>query len=206
MRNRISPRVACCSPCAKSPRHSSAVPGRKTLILFSAGFPLTSERQSELTATIDALNKANIAVYPVDVRGLATSVSPGMDISNPSVPGGRPGFPPSSELRSPESPFPHLPGLRAALAAPPAPEPQHGGEEEAAAAAGQAEEGDRRRGNIGVAGEAPRVAVVAPPARRAAPVLEAAPARAPAAARRAAPAAEAAVPAAEAAVPQTPTI
>ncbi len=104
-----------------------AVPGRKTLILFSAGFPLTSERQSELSATIDALNKANISVYPVDVRGLATSVGPGMNISNPSVPGGQPGFPPSSELRSPESPFSHLAGLRAALAAPPAPEPQHGG-------------------------------------------------------------------------------
>ncbi len=53
------------------------VPGRKTLILFSSGFPLTPERQSELTATIDALNKANIAVYPVDVRGLATSANPG---------------------------------------------------------------------------------------------------------------------------------
>jgi VWFA-related protein len=104
----------------------TAVPGRKTLILFSSGFPLTPERQSELTATIDALNKANIAVYPVDVRGLATSANPGMNLSNPSVPGQPPGFPPSSELRSPESPFPHLPGLLAALAASPAPEPQQG--------------------------------------------------------------------------------
>jgi VWFA-related protein len=104
------------------------VPGRKTLILFSAGFALTPDRQSELTATIDALNKSNIAVYPVDVRGLAVSASPGMGITSPSTPGaGRPGFPPSSELRSPESPFPHLPGLWAALAAPPAPEPQRGG-------------------------------------------------------------------------------
>ena len=47
-----------------------AVPGRKTLILFSAGFPLTAERQSELDATIDAANQANVAIYPVDVRGL----------------------------------------------------------------------------------------------------------------------------------------
>ena len=46
------------------------VPGRKMLILFSAGFPLTSERTSELTATIDACNKANVAIYPLDVRGL----------------------------------------------------------------------------------------------------------------------------------------
>jgi VWFA-related protein len=103
------------------------VPGRKTLILFSAGFALTPERQSELTATIDALNKANIAVYPVDVRGLAVTASPGMDISNPSVPGTRPGLPPGSELLSPDSPFAHLPGLWAALAAPFAAEPQRGG-------------------------------------------------------------------------------
>ncbi len=49
-----------------------AVPGRKMLILFSAGFPLDQERISELTATIDACNKANVAVYPLDVRGLVS--------------------------------------------------------------------------------------------------------------------------------------
>jgi len=48
------------------------VPGRKMLILFSAGFPTDDpERLSELTATIDACNKANVSVYPLDVRGLA---------------------------------------------------------------------------------------------------------------------------------------
>jgi VWFA-related protein len=46
------------------------IPGRKTLVLFTAGFPLTLERESELTATIDACNRANVAVYPLDVRGL----------------------------------------------------------------------------------------------------------------------------------------
>ncbi|HEX5424225.1 MAG TPA: VWA domain-containing protein, partial [Candidatus Acidoferrales bacterium] len=46
------------------------IPGRKTLVLFTAGFPITAERESELTATIDACNKANVAVYPLDVRGL----------------------------------------------------------------------------------------------------------------------------------------
>jgi VWFA-related protein len=99
-----------------------AVPGRKTLVLFSGGFALTAERQAELTATIDALNKANIAVYPVDVRGLAPG--PGMDISNPS---GRPGFPPSSFLHGTDSPFPHEPGLLAALMMPPEPDPQRPG-------------------------------------------------------------------------------
>lgn len=54
-----------------------AVPGRKMLILFSAGFPLDPERMSELTATIDACNKANIAVYSLDVRGLIAGVPGG---------------------------------------------------------------------------------------------------------------------------------
>jgi len=47
------------------------VPGRKTLVLFTSGFPLNAEIQSQLTAAIDACNKANVAVYPVDVRGLS---------------------------------------------------------------------------------------------------------------------------------------
>jgi VWFA-related protein len=54
------------------------VPGRKMLILFSAGFPTDDpERLSELTATIDACNKANVSVYPLDVRGLAAPVPGG---------------------------------------------------------------------------------------------------------------------------------
>src|SRR6516164_11216194 len=47
-----------------------SIPGRKALVLFSSGFALTPERQSELTATIDACNKSNVAVYTLDVRGL----------------------------------------------------------------------------------------------------------------------------------------
>lgn len=54
-----------------------AVPGRKMLILFSAGFPLDAERTSELTATINDCNKANVAVYTLDARGLMTG-SPGV--------------------------------------------------------------------------------------------------------------------------------
>jgi VWFA-related protein len=98
-----------------------AVPGRKTLVLFSAGFPLNAERQSELTATIDALNRANVAVYPVDVRGL---VSVGGNIGNAS---GGSGFLPQASLRDVNSPFLRLPGLLAALMMPFDPEPQHGG-------------------------------------------------------------------------------
>ena len=46
------------------------VPGRKTLILLTSGFPVGEEQRQEVTATIDACNKANVAIYPIDVRGL----------------------------------------------------------------------------------------------------------------------------------------
>jgi len=57
------------------------VPGRKTLVFLSAGFNLDSELRSELTAVIDVCNKANVAVYPIDVRGLV-AVAPGGSASN----------------------------------------------------------------------------------------------------------------------------
>ena len=47
-----------------------SVPGRKMVILFSGGFALNTENQSELTATIDACNKSNVAIYSLDARGL----------------------------------------------------------------------------------------------------------------------------------------
>jgi VWFA-related protein len=55
-----------------------SVPGRKTLVMLTSGFPLSFEAQSELTAVIDTCNKANVAIYPIDVRGL---VAP--DMSKP---------------------------------------------------------------------------------------------------------------------------
>ena len=48
-------------------------PGRKTIIFFSPGFNLTPERQSDFQDTIDALNKANVGVYPVVLSGLTSS-------------------------------------------------------------------------------------------------------------------------------------
>jgi VWFA-related protein len=57
------------------------VPGRKMVVMLTEGFPLNDELRSELTATVDACNKANVSVYPVDVRGLVTPVElgpPGM--------------------------------------------------------------------------------------------------------------------------------
>src|SRR5712691_2516153 len=48
------------------------------MILFSGGFALTPENQSELTATIDACNKSNVAVYALDARGLVATAPGGM--------------------------------------------------------------------------------------------------------------------------------
>ncbi len=54
------------------------VPGRKTLVMLTSGFPMTLELESEVNAVIDACNKANVAVYPVDVRGLVAVVPGGI--------------------------------------------------------------------------------------------------------------------------------
>jgi VWFA-related protein len=56
----------------------SDVPGRKMVVMLTGGFPLNNDLRSELTATIDACNKSNVSVYPIDVRGLvAPSMGPG---------------------------------------------------------------------------------------------------------------------------------
>ncbi len=63
-----------------------SIPGRKMVVLFSGGFPLTQENQSELTATIDACNKSNVAVYALDARGLVAT-APGGSASRRSTAG-----------------------------------------------------------------------------------------------------------------------
>jgi VWFA-related protein len=62
-------------------KNLTSVPGRKSVVLFTAGFPLTSEAEAELTATISACNQANVAIYPLDVRGLiAAAPGPGAQL------------------------------------------------------------------------------------------------------------------------------
>ncbi|HEX8985771.1 MAG TPA: VWA domain-containing protein [Bryobacteraceae bacterium] len=56
-------------------KNLAAIPGRKTLIFLSSGFPLTDQSRSELTAVISACNRANVAVYSIDVRGLVAGGS-----------------------------------------------------------------------------------------------------------------------------------
>ena len=64
-------------------KNLSSVQGRKTLILFTAGFPLDSEKISDATAVIDTCNKANVAIYPIDVRGLMSG-APTAQLDSPS--------------------------------------------------------------------------------------------------------------------------
>src|SRR6266478_2314437 len=61
------------------------IPGRKMVVLFSGGFPLTQENQSELTATIDACNKSNVAVYALDARGLVATAPGGSASKRPTA-------------------------------------------------------------------------------------------------------------------------
>lgn len=58
-------------------RDLANVRGRKTLILLTAGFVVPPEELSEVTATIDACNKANVAIYAIDIRGLLAPNSSG---------------------------------------------------------------------------------------------------------------------------------
>jgi VWFA-related protein len=60
-------------------KNMTDVPGRKSLVLFTGGFVVNRDNMSELSALIDACNRANMAVYPIDVRGLvagAASLTP----------------------------------------------------------------------------------------------------------------------------------
>jgi VWFA-related protein len=65
----------------------STVPGRKTVVLLTAGFPMNFEYESEVTAVIDTCNKYNVAVYPIDVRGLTVPDLPSQQnrLAPPSV-------------------------------------------------------------------------------------------------------------------------
>jgi VWFA-related protein len=69
-------------------KNLASVPGRKTLVMLTSGFVLSPELQSELTATIDACNKYNVAVYPIDVRGLVAGMPGprGADMRTPAGP------------------------------------------------------------------------------------------------------------------------
>ena len=51
--------------------HSLSIyPGRKTIVFFSEGLPVTPSLSSRLESVIDAANRANVTAYAVDAKGL----------------------------------------------------------------------------------------------------------------------------------------
>jgi VWFA-related protein len=63
------------------------VPGRKSVIHFSSGVQKTGvDNDTQLRATTDAANRANVSLYTVDARGL-TALPPGGDASTASPSG-----------------------------------------------------------------------------------------------------------------------
>ncbi len=65
-------------------RKLGAFPEKKALIYFSSGIGKTGvENQSQIKATTNAANRANVSFYPVDARGLVALV-PGGDASQAS--------------------------------------------------------------------------------------------------------------------------
>jgi VWFA-related protein len=46
------------------------IPGRKNVVVFSEGFIHSPEAQAQLSSTIDAANRANVAFYIIDASGL----------------------------------------------------------------------------------------------------------------------------------------
>ncbi len=65
-------------------KNLGSVPGRKSLILFTGGFVVPADQMSELTAVIDACNHSNVAIYPIDVRGLVSG-APIASLAPPST-------------------------------------------------------------------------------------------------------------------------
>jgi VWFA-related protein len=49
-------------------KNLGSLPGRKTIVFVSGGLSQSSIQRAELTTAIDACNKSDVAVYPIDLR------------------------------------------------------------------------------------------------------------------------------------------
>jgi VWFA-related protein len=89
-------------------RSLSTVPGRKTLVMFSRGFPLPAniapDLLSEVRAAIEECNKANVAIYPIDQRALIAPNSQLGRSSSGVAPNAQPGRSSSGVLPPPVTP------------------------------------------------------------------------------------------------------
>ena len=58
----------------------AAIKGRKALVLFSGGAALSADLSPDVTATIDACNKANVAVYTVGATTTTSTAAASADV------------------------------------------------------------------------------------------------------------------------------
>ncbi len=65
-------------------KNLASVPGRKTVVLLTGGFQIPQEKWSELEAAIAQCNKANVAIYPLDARGLVGGTTRLMEPAAPN--------------------------------------------------------------------------------------------------------------------------
>jgi VWFA-related protein len=62
----------------------NTIPGKKSLVLFTGGIPATSTLLPEVKVALDACNRSNVALYPVDLRGLDEASARGRGRRNPA--------------------------------------------------------------------------------------------------------------------------
>ncbi len=48
------------------------LPGRKTILYFSGGFPITQSVEDPFKQIISIANRANVSFYTIDINGLTT--------------------------------------------------------------------------------------------------------------------------------------
>ena len=56
--------------CSASSSRSRSIPGRKTIVFFSEGLPVSPVLSTRLDWVIEAANRSNITAYVVDAHGL----------------------------------------------------------------------------------------------------------------------------------------
>ena len=68
-------------------KNLGAIPGRKSVILFTSGFPLSDTARNEANLTISVCNRSNVAIYPVDARGISGNLPSGRGRAALEMPG-----------------------------------------------------------------------------------------------------------------------
>jgi VWFA-related protein len=72
-------------------RDVADLPGRKLVAFLSPGFRLTKDLETDLAAAVDACNRGDVAVYPIDIEGLSRDAPRTLASPAPNLTGRIPG-------------------------------------------------------------------------------------------------------------------